>query len=106
MLYYSEKKVQKTKLNANQVCYDEKCLKKNKLHTNIVKTEEDIKVFVSLCQQIYDDEIAEVSYMLISFIDTSIALNYNVRFICNIFIIIMNIILFQEHKLRKSGERN
>jgi len=58
---FSEKKAQKNKVDASNIRYAEKCQKRTKLHADIVKTEKDIADFISSCQKLYDNEIAEVS---------------------------------------------
>lgn len=65
-----------------------------------MKIGESITAFVSSCQEMYDNEIAEVSYStLISF--TDITLNHKLLTHICIFFININIFLFQELTLRK-----
>ncbi|KYN16738.1 putative kinetochore protein NUF2 [Trachymyrmex cornetzi] len=59
----SEKKIQKTKLDKAQDCLNEKSLEKNKLQVDIKKIEEETRAFVNSCQENYDKEIANVSYI-------------------------------------------
>lgn len=53
----------KTKLKESTVIYNEKCLVKKKLDEDIKKTEEKSTTFLRGCQEMYDREIAEVSFV-------------------------------------------
>lgn len=61
--FCSDKKIQKTKLDKAQDCLNEKCLEKNKLQTDIKKIEEETRTFINSCQESYDNELANVSYI-------------------------------------------
>ncbi|XP_018397113.1 PREDICTED: probable kinetochore protein nuf2 [Cyphomyrmex costatus] len=54
----SEKKIEKTKLDKAQNCWNEKCLEKNKLQADIKKREEETTTFINSCQESYNNEIA------------------------------------------------
>jgi len=61
--FCSEKKIEKTKLDKAQDCLNEKCLEKNKLQADIKKIKEETRIFINTCQESYDNEIANVSYI-------------------------------------------
>lgn len=62
--------MKKTQLDASKVCFNEKYLERNKLREDIRQKEEESMATVHSFQEIYDNEIADVSYMLVTFIYT------------------------------------
>lgn len=58
---YSNKKLAVVKLEENKALYNESCMNKNKIKDLIKKIEEETSTFIKNCQELYNNEIQNVS---------------------------------------------
>lgn len=60
-IFYSNKKLAVVKLEENKVLYNESCMDKNKIKDLIKKIEGETSAFIKNCQELYNNEIRNVS---------------------------------------------